>query len=148
MQKGVLAGYPVVNLAAELYDGSYHDVDSNEISFKLAAALAYKEGLPLAKPVILEPIGSVKIYVPDNYVGDVMGDLPKRRGRVLGIEPVESAPGTQSVIAEAPMAEMSDYVIVLRAMTQGRGKFDMELVRYEEVPANISEKIIADSNKE
>ena len=148
MQKGVLAGYPVVNLAAELYDGSYHDVDSNEISFKLAAAIAYREGLPKAKPVILEPVGALKICVPDNYVGDVMGDLPKRRGRVLGIEPVEDGLGTQAVIAEAPMAEMADYVISLRAMTQGRGRFDMDFVRYEEVPAPIAEKIIADSKKE
>ena len=148
MQKGVLAGYPVVNLAAELYDGSYHDVDSNEISFKLAAAIAYREGLPKAKPVILEPVGALKVCVPDNYVGDVMGDLPKRRGRVLGIEPVEDGRGTQAVIAEAPMAEMADYVISLRAMTQGRGRFDMEFVRYEEVPAPIAEKIIAESKKE
>ena len=148
MQKGVLAGYPVVNLAAELYDGSYHDVDSNEISFKLAAAIAYKEGLPKAKPVILEPVGALKVYVPDNYVGDVMGDLPKRRGRVLGIEPVDDGIGTQVVIAEAPMGEMADYVITLRAMTQGRGRFDMEFVRYEEVPGPIAEKIIADAKKE
>ena len=148
MQKGVLAGYPVVNLAANLYDGSYHDVDSNEISFKLAAAIAYREGLPKAKPVILEPIGAVKICVPDNYVGDVMGDLPKRRGRVLGIEPVEDGRGTQAVIAEAPIGEMADYVISLRAMTQGRGRFDMEFVRYEEVPGPIAEKIIADAKKD
>ena len=148
MQKGVLAGYPVVNLAAELYDGSYHDVDSNEISFKLAAAIAYKEGLPKAKPVILEPVGALKVYVPDNYVGDVMGDLPKRRGRVLGIEPVEDGLGTQVVIAEAPMGEMADYVITLRAMTQGRGRFDMDFVRYEEVPGPIAEKIIAESKKD
>ena len=148
MQKGILAGYPVVNLAAELYDGSYHDVDSNEISFKLAAAIAYREGLPKAKPVILEPVASLKICVPDNYVGDVMGDLPKRRGRVLGIEPIEDGRGTQAVIAEAPMGEMTDYVIALRAMTQGRGRFDMELVRYEEVPGPIAEKIIAEAKKE
>ena len=148
MQKGILAGYPVVNLAAELYDGSYHDVDSNEISFKLAAAIAYREGLPKAKPVILEPVASLKICVPDNYVGDVMGDLPKRRGRVLGIEPIEDGRGTQAVIAEAPMGEMTDYVIALRAMTQGRGRFDMELARYEEVPGPIAEKIIAEAKKE
>ena len=148
MQKGILAGYPVVNLAAELYDGSYHDVDSNEISFKLAAAIAYREGLPKAKPVLLEPVGALKICVPDNYVGDVMGDLPKRRGRVLGIEPIEDGRGYQAVIAEAPMGEMADYVISLRAMTQGRGRFDMEFVRYEEVPGPIAEKIIAESKKD
>ncbi len=148
MQKGILAGFPVVNLAAELYDGSYHDVDSNEISFKLAAGIAYREGLPLAKPVLLEPVASLKVCVPDNYVGDVMGDLPKRRGRVLGIEPIEDGRGTQAVIAEAPMGEMADYVVALRAMTQGRGRFDMEFVRYEEVPGPIAEKIIAEAKKD
>ena len=148
MAKGVLAGYPVVNLAANLYDGSYHDVDSNEISFKLAAGIAYREGLPKANPVLLEPVGTLKVYIPENYVGDVMGDLPKRRGRVMGIEPLEDGLGTQVVIAEAPSAEMSDYVINLRAMTQGRGKFDFEFVRYEEVPSNIAEKIIAESKKD
>ena len=148
MQKGVLAGFPVVKLAAELYDGSYHDVDSNEISLKLAAAIAYKEGLPKAKPVILEPVGALRVYIPDNYVGDVLGDLPKRRGKVLGIEPVEDGRGTQAVIAEVPMGEMSDYVIALRAMTQGRGRFDMEFDRYEEVPGPIAEKIIAEAKKD
>jgi elongation factor G len=148
MQKGVLAGYPVVNLAANLYDGSYHDVDSNEISFKLAAGLAYREGLPKANPVILEPIGDLKVYIPEQYVGDVMGDLPKRRGRVMGIEPADDGFGTQIVVAEAPFSELSDYVIALRAMTQGRGKFDLSFVRYEEVPGNIAEKIIAEAKKD
>ena len=146
MQKGVLAGYPVVNLAANLYDGSYHDVDSNEISFKLAAAIAYREGLPKAQPVILEPVGSLKVYVPENYVGDVMGDLNKRRGRVMGIEPVEDGNGTQAVLAEVPFAEMTDYVIALRASTQGRGRFDFDFIRYEEVPASLTDKIIAEAN--
>ena len=144
MAKGVLAGYPVVNLAANLYDGSYHDVDSNEISFKLAAAIAYREGLPKAGPVILEPVGSLKVYVPDNYVGDVMGDLNKRRGRVMGIEPCED--GTQVVLAEVPFAEMTDYVIALRASTQGRGRFDFDFIRYDEVPASLTDKIIAEAN--
>ncbi len=144
MAKGVLAGYPVVNLAANLYDGSYHDVDSNEISFKLAAAIAYREGLPKAGPVILEPVGSLKVYVPDNYVGDVMGDLNKRRGRVMGIEPSEE--GTQIVLAEVPFAEMTDYVIALRASTQGRGRFDFDFIRYDEVPASLTDKIIAEAN--
>ncbi len=145
MQKGVLAGYPVVNLAANLYDGSYHDVDSNEISFKLAAAIAYREGLPNANPVLLEPIGSLKVFVPENYVGDVMGDLNKRRGKVMGIEPVEDGCGTQAVLAEVPFAEMTDYVIALRASTQGRGKFDFDFIRYDEVPQNLTAKIIADA---
>ena len=143
MQKGVLAGYPVVHLAANLYDGSYHDVDSNEISFKLAAAIAYREGLPKASPVLLEPVGSLRVYVPDNYVGDVMGDLNKRRGRVMGIEP--EADGTQVVLAEVPFAEMTDYVISLRAATQGRGRFDFDFIRYDEVPASIADKIIAEA---
>ncbi len=145
MQKGVLAGYPVVNLAANLYDGSYHDVDSNEISFKLAAAIAYREGLPKAQPVILEPIGELKVRVPDNYVGDIMGDLNKRRGRVMGIEPAEDGSSTQVVLAEVPFGEMTDYVINLRAMTQGRGKFDFDFIRYEEVPASLTDKIIQEA---
>ncbi len=145
MQKGVLAGYPMVHLAANLYDGSYHDVDSNEISFKLAAAIAYREGLPNACPVLLEPVGELKVYIPENYVGDVMGDLNKRRGRVMGIEPADN--GMQVVLAEAPFAEMQDYVIALRAATQGRGRFDFEFIRYDEVPQSIADKIIAEAQK-
>lgn len=145
MQKGVLAGYPVVKLAANLYDGSYHDVDSNEISFKLAAAIAYREGLPNANPVILEPIGALKVSVPDNYVGDVMGDLNKRRGKVMGIEPSENGDGYQVISAEVPFAEMTDYVIALRAATQGRGRFDFDFIRYDEVPQNLTAKIIAEA---
>lgn len=146
MQKGVLAGYPVVNLAADLYDGSYHDVDSNEISFKLAAAIAYREGLPKAGPVILEPVGALKVYIPDSYVGDIMGDLNKRRGRVMGIEPAEE--GVQVILAEVPFAEMTDYVIALRAATQGRGKFDFDFIRYDEVPASLTDKIIAEAKND
>ena len=143
MQKGVLAGYPVVNLAADLYDGSYHPVDSNEISFKLAAKLAYKEGLPKANPVLLEPYGSLKVSVPESMVGDVMGDLNKRRGRVLGMNPDDKRKGYTVVEAEAPKAEMMDYTIVLKAMTQGRGKFSFKFDHYEEVPGNEAQKIIA-----
>ncbi len=146
MQKGVLAGYPVVHLAANLYDGSYHDVDSNEISFKLAAGIAYRDGLPQANPVLLEPVGELKVYVPDNYVGDVMGDLNKRRGRVMGIDPCED--GTQTVLAEVPFSEMTDYVISLRAATQGRGRFDFDFIRYDEVPGSIAEKVIAEAKRE
>ena len=148
MQKGVLAGYPMVHLAANLYDGSYHDVDSNEISFKLAAAIAYREGLPKANPVLLEPVGALKVFVPDNYVGDVMGDLNKRRGRVMGIEPAEDGSELQVVLAEVPFSEMTDYVIALRASTQGRGRFDFDFIRYDEVPASIAEKVIAEANKD
>lgn len=145
MAKGVLAGYPVVNLAADLYDGSYHPVDSNEISFKLAARLAYKEGLPKAKPILLEPIGSLKVTVPDSLVGDVIGDLNKRRGRVLGMNPHEKKTGYTIVEADVPKAEMTDYPISLRAMSQGRGSFDFTVDRYEEVPAAVATKIIADA---
>ena len=148
MQKGVLAGYPMVHLAANLYDGSYHDVDSNEISFKLAASIAYREGLPKAGPVLLEPVGALKVFVPDNYVGDVMGDLNKRRGRVMGIEPAEDGSELQVVLAEVPFSEMTDYVIALRASTQGRGRFDFDFIRYDEVPASIAEKVIAEANRE
>ncbi len=145
MTKGVLAGYPVVNLAADLYDGSYHPVDSNEISFKLAARLAYKEGLPKAKPILLEPIGSLKVTVPDSLVGDVIGDLNKRRGRVLGMNPHERKAGYTVIEADVPKGEMTDYTIALRAMSQGRGSFDFTIDRYEEVPASVAQKIIADA---
>ncbi len=145
MQKGVLAGFPVVHLAADLFDGSYHAVDSNEISFKLAAKLAFKEGLRQANPVLLEPVGALKVTVPEGMVGDVMGDLNKRRGRVLGMNPSEKKKGYTVVEGEAPFAEMADYTIVLRAMTQGRGSFELEFERYEEVPANLAQKIIAEA---
>ena len=148
MTKGVLAGYPVVHLAADLYDGSYHPVDSNEISFKLAARLAYKEGLPQAKPILLEPIGSLKVTVPDSLVGSVIGDLPKRRGTVLGMNPHEKKIGYTVVEADVPKAEMMDYVISLRAMSQGRGSFDFVVDRYEEVPGEVAKKIIAEAKIE
>ncbi|MBQ3792106.1 MAG: elongation factor G, partial [Clostridia bacterium] len=148
MQKGVLAGYPMAGLAADLHDGSYHPVDSNEISFKLAARLAYREGLPQANPVLLEPISSLKVCVPESLVGDVMGDLNKRRGRVLGMDANHEKKGYTIVEAEIPNSEMVDYVITLRAMSQGRGSFDMEFVRYEEVPAMYAQKIIAEAKKD
>ena len=136
---GVLAGYPVTGLRAVLYDGSYHDVDSSEMAFKLAAALAFKEGLKNAKPVLLEPIMKLKIAIPESYLGDTMGDMNKRRGRILGIDMLEDM---QVVNAEAPQAELQKYATDLRSMTQGRGKFMAELVRYEEVPPAESEKIV------
>ncbi len=139
MKEGVLAGYPMVQLAADLYDGSYHDVDSDELSFKIAASLAYKSGMTQAKPVLLEPVGTLRVTVPDAYVGDVMGDLNKRRGRVMSIEPDD---GTQTVVGEVPEAEMQDYVIALRAMTQGRGLFTYAIEKYEEVPSNVAQRII------
>jgi len=142
-RQGVLAGYPMVFLKATLVDGSYHPVDSKEIAFTTAAMLAYRAGLPTANPVLLEPIGNLEVTVPDSYMGDVIGDLNKRRGRIMGMNPAES--GTQIVEAEVPMAEMSSYAIDLRSMTQGRGSFTMEFARYEEAPGNIQEKVIADT---
>ncbi len=140
MLKGV-AGYPVVNIKADLFDGSYHDVDSSEMSFKLAAGIAFKECMKQAKPVLLEPVGALKVTIPDSVVGDVMGDLNKRRGRVMGMEAAEKKAYTV-IDAEVPRAEMMDYTISLRAMTQGRGKFTFNPLRYEEMPATNAQKII------
>ncbi len=142
---GVLAGYPVVFLKATLVDGSYHDVDSSEMAFKLAARLAYKAGLPLANPVLLEPVGALKVFIPDSYMGDIIGDLNKRRGRVMGMNPDED--GGQIVEAEVPMAEMNSYAIDLRSMTQGRGSFSLKFERYEETPANVQQKIIEETKR-
>jgi len=142
ISRGVLAGYPVVFLKATLVDGSYHPVDSSEMAFKTAASLAYKAGLPMASPVILEPIGYLKVYIPDTYMGDIMSDLSKRRGSPMGMSAHE---GMQVVEAEVPMAEMSSYAIDLRSMTQGRGSFTFEFVRYEDAPAIIQQKIIEDA---
>ncbi|MBQ3000660.1 MAG: elongation factor G [Oscillospiraceae bacterium] len=146
VQKGPLAGYPMVGLKAVLYDGSYHPVDSNEMAFKLAAILAFKEAMPNAAPTLLEPIGSLAVTVSEAYVGDVMGDLSKRRGRPMGMNP--DADGNTVVEAEVPMAEMGSYAIDLRAMTQARGSFTLEFVRYEEVPKANQQKIIDDAKKD
>jgi len=145
-EKGVLAGYPVINFKATLYDGSYHPVDSNDLSFKLAAILAFKAGMEKAKPILLEPVVRMEIRIPEEYMGDVMGDLNKRRGRVLGMDHTET--GEQLLLAEVPEAEILKYSIDLRALTQGRGEFEYEFVRYEEVPENISKKIIEERNKD
>ena len=144
--KGPLAGYPMVGLKAVLYDGSYHPVDSNEMAFKLAAILAYKEAMPKANPTLLEPVGSLAVTVPEDYVGDVMGDLSKRRGRPMGMNP--DSDGNTVIEAEVPMAEMSSYAIDLRAMTQARGSFTLTFERYEEVPKQNQAKIIADAKSE
>lgn len=146
VQKGPLAGYPMVNMKATLYDGSYHPVDSNEMAFKMAAILAFKEAMPNAAPTLLEPIGSLAVTVPDSYMGDVIGDLNKRRGRVMGMNP--AGDGNTVVEAEVPMAEMSSYAIDLRAMTQARGSFTLKFERYEEVPKANQAKIIADAKAE
>ena len=141
--KGPLAGYPMVGLKAVLYDGSYHPVDSNEMAFKLAAILAYKEAMPNAMPTLLEPVGTLNVTIPDSYMGDVIGDLNKRRGRVMGMNP--NADGDTVVEAEVPVAEMSTYAIDLRAMTQARGSFTLEFARYEEVPKQNQAKIIEEA---
>ncbi|MDF1494325.1 elongation factor G [Caproiciproducens sp. CPB-2] len=143
ISKGPLAGYPVVGLRATLYDGSYHPVDSSEMSFKMAANLAYKAGMPIANPVLLEPIGTLKCTVPDANMGDVMGEVNKRRGRVLGMNPAEN--GRQIVEAEVPMAEMHDFTTFVRQSTQGRGSFTFDFCRYEEAPPQVAQKVIEEA---
>jgi elongation factor G len=140
---GVLAGYPVVGLKATLYDGSYHPVDSSEMAFKMAAHKAYIKGLEQAGAVILEPIGTLGVIIPNDYMGDVIGDINKRRGRVLGMTPINDK--LQQVDAEVPVSEMAKYATDLRSMTQGRGKFEFAFVRYEEAPAMVAEKVISSS---
>ncbi|MBO5975710.1 MAG: elongation factor G [Oscillospiraceae bacterium] len=143
VQKGVLAGYPLVGLKATLYDGSYHPVDSNDMAFQTAARLAYQDGIPKAKPTIMEPIGLLKVTIPDANLGDIMADISsKRRGTVLGMNAEE---GMQIVEAEVPMAEMSSYTIDLRSMTQGRGSFSCKFIRYEEAPGNVQQKVIEEA---
>ncbi len=144
---GVLAGYPVIRLKATLHDGSYHPVDSSEMAFKIAASLAYKKGVESAQPILLEPIFHVEVLVPDEYMGDVIGDINKKRGRVIGMEPFD---GVQKIAAEVPEAEMFKYATDLKSMTQARGSFEMKLERYEEVPETEVAKIIAEAkhNKE
>ena len=144
MAKGVLAGYPMTNLKCTLFDGKYHPVDSKEVAFVSAAKLAYEDACLRAKPVILEPVYSYKIYVPDNYTGDILGDMNKRRGRILGME---SKDNIQVISAEAPLIEMLKYATDLRSMTQGRGKFEAEYLGHEEVPFSAQEKIINDAKK-
>ncbi|MCF0135390.1 MAG: elongation factor G [Lachnospiraceae bacterium] len=142
--EGVLAGYPMVGLKATLTDGSYHPVDSSEMAFKTATSMAYKDGVPKAKPVILEPIANVKVFVPESYMGDIMGDMNKRRGRVLGMEHQGKK---QMIECEVPMSEMFTYTADLRSMTQGRGTYTAEFVRYEETTPDVQAKIIEEANK-
>lgn len=138
--KGVLAGYPMVGIKATLVDGSYHPVDSSEMSFKMAAAVAFKDGIPQASPVLLEPIGTLKVLVPDEMLGDVIGDINKRRGRIIGMNPAENK--MQEIIGEVPMAEMSDFSTAMRSITQGTAVFTLTPTRCEEVPAALAQKII------
>ena len=142
---GVLAGYPVVGLKATLLDGSYHPVDSSEMAFIMAAKLAYKAALPEAGPVILEPFGTLRAHVPGDNTGDIMGDVTKRRGRVLGMSPDED--GLQVVEAEVPLAEMQDFTTFMRQLTQGRGHFTLDFVRYEPLPSNLEGKVIEEAKK-
>lgn len=145
MEKGVLAGYPMVGIKATLYDGSYHPVDSSEMSFKMAASIAFKEGISKAMPIILEPVSTVKAVCNDEAMGDIIGDINKRRGRVLGMTPVGD--GMQEILAEAPDAEMATFSTSMRQITQGRGSFESEFARYERCPEHIAQKIIAESKQ-
>lgn len=140
VQKGLLAGYPVYGIKATLVDGSYHPVDSSEVAFKQATILSYKKAYPEANPVILEPIATLSVTVPDAQVGDAMGDINKRRGRVMGMDPVHG--GKQTVTAEVPVAELQGYGTSLRAMTGGMGDFSYQFARYEQVPADIQKRIV------
>ena len=145
MLKGVLAGYPVTNIKAVLYDGSYHDVDSSEMAFKMAASIAFKKGMEEAKPILLEPVMKLTITIPEEYMGDVMGDMNKRRGKILGME--SNGKGKQVLEALAPQGETFKYAIDLKSMTQGRGYFEMEFDSYAEVPSSAAEKIVAGARK-
>ena len=146
MTKGVLAGYPMVGVKATLYDGSYHPVDSSEMAFKTAASIAFKEGISNANPVLTEPIGTLKVTVADDVLGDVIGDINKRRGRIIGMNPLGNK--TQELLGEVPIAEMSDFSTAMRSLTGGSAEFTLDFVRYEDVPANIAEKIISEAKAE
>ncbi len=142
--KGLIAGYPMVGIKAALHDGSYHPVDSSEMAFKTAASLAFKAAIPEAQPTILEPYGTLKVYMPESKFGDIMGDITKRRGRVIGMGPSDE-PALQEFVAEVPMAEMGDFATVLRSVTHGRGHFTFEFVRYEDAPMNVQQKVIEEA---
>jgi elongation factor G len=143
--KGFLAGFPVVDFKVTLYDGSYHPVDSSELAFKVAGSMAFKKGMEGAQPVLLEPIMNVEIFAPQEYAGDLMGDLTSRRGRLQGMDVKRD---TQVIKAQVPMAEMVTYAPVLTSMTGGRGSYHMEFSHYDEVPAHVAQKIIDEANKD
>ena len=143
IENGVLAGYPMVGLKATLLDGSYHPVDSSEMAFKMAASLAYRNGIPDASPVLLEPIGTLNAIIPDANTGDLMGELNKRRGRILGMNPLED--GMQEIVADLPLSESFDLTTCIRSITQGRGSFELEFARYEQLPKELEEKVIAEA---
>jgi elongation factor G len=142
MQGGTVAGFQVVDVQATVYDGSFHDVDSNELSFKIAGLHAFKDAMQKARPVLLEPVMNVSVYVPDQYMGDITGDLNHRRGRIMGVEPVD---GLQCITAQVPQAELFKYASELRSMTGGRATFEMSYSHYEQVPAHIAQKVIAEA---
>lgn len=148
MAHGVLAGYPMVGVKAVLYDGSYHPVDSSEMAFKLAANLAFKNGIPNASPALLEPVGSLHATIPEDTMGDIMGDITKRRGRVLGMSPSPEDSSMQVIEAEVPMAEMADFSTMMRSVTRGRGSFELEFLRYDEAPQAVADKVIAEHQAE
>jgi elongation factor G len=140
MDSGVIAGYPVVDVRVTLYDGSYHDVDSSEVAFKIAGSMAFKEGAKKAKPVLLEPIVSVEVVSPDEYMGDVNGDINRRRGVLQGMD---ESPAGKIIKAEVPLAEMFGYATDLRSMSQGRATYSMEFSKYAKVPANVADAVIS-----
>jgi elongation factor G len=144
MSRGTVAGYPVINVKSSVHDGSYHEVDSSEISFKIAGARAFKDAMSKARPVLLEPIMTVKVMVPEQFMGEVNGDMSHRRGRIMGME---SADGMQLITAEVPQAELFRYCAELRSMTGGRGSFEMAFARYEIVPSNVAQKVVAEAEK-
>jgi len=144
MKTGVLAGYNVVDVRVTLVDGSYHEVDSSEMAFKIAGSMGFKEGMRKADAVLLEPIMKVDVTVPEDYMGDVMGSLNSRRGRIEGME---ARAGAQAISAHVPLSEMFGYATTLRSLTQGRGQFVMQPSHFEEVPKNIQEAIIAERSK-
>jgi elongation factor G len=146
MEGGTLAGYPMVDIKVTLYDGSYHTVDSSEMAFKIASTMALKKGALQAKPVLLEPVYDAEIHVPEEFMGDIIGDLNSKRGRIQGMEPLGNDQGV--VRAQVPLAEMFRYAIDLRSITQGRGSFDMNFSHYEEVPVRIAENVIANAKKD
>jgi elongation factor G len=144
MAKGPVAGYPVTGVKSTVYDGSYHDVDSSEIAFKIAGARALRDAMANAKPVLLEPVMTIKVMIPDQYLGDINGDLNHKRGRILGMDTEE---GMQVITAEVPQAELFRYAAELRSMTAGQGSFEMDFARYETVPANVAQKVVAATAK-
>jgi elongation factor G len=143
-QRGYLAGFPATDFKCEIYDGSYHDVDSSEMAFKIAASIAFKKSFAEAMPILIEPVMNVEVTVPEECLGDVMGDFNSRRGRIMGID---SEGKLQIVKAQCPLSEMFRYAIILRSMTSGRGTFVMEMAHYEEVPADIAKKVIESADR-